>query len=205
MSFPTQLTVLRMALVPVFYLLLTVVEPAEVTWAAVVFGIAALSDWYDGYVARKWNLMTSLGAFLDPLADKLLTGSAFVAFAWLGLIPWWMVALVLLRDIYLTVFRILSDGIGLSVKTSAFAKAKTFVQMVFIANVLIGLVLADGAFGVGIVTFGYQLTKIDLLYAEMLLVTLLTTVSAVLYSYDNWTALVVITRRYILRRSPQKL
>src|SRR4051812_3828551 len=122
MSFPTQLTVLRILLAPVFFVLFAVVEPTPYLWATSVFIVAALSDWYDGYFARLWKLTSPLGAFLDPLADKLLTSAAFIAFASKGLIPVWVVALIILRDIYATVFRIMADSIGQPIKTSSFAK-----------------------------------------------------------------------------------
>ena len=86
MSFPTQLTVLRILLAPVFFVLFAVIDPTPYLWAALVFVVAALSDWYDGYFARLWKLTTPLGAFLDPLADKFLTSAAFIAFASRGLI-----------------------------------------------------------------------------------------------------------------------
>src|SRR3954462_2251177 len=98
MSFPTQLTVLRILGVTVFFILFAVVEPTPYLWATVVFVVAALSDWYDGYFARLWKLTSPMGAFLDPLADKLLTSAAFIAFAAKGLVPEWIVAIIIVRD-----------------------------------------------------------------------------------------------------------
>ena len=205
MSFPTQLTVLRILLVPVFYVLFAVVEPAEVFWAGLVFLIAALSDWYDGYIARRFNSVTALGAFLDPLADKLLTSTALVAFATIDLIPMWMVIIVVTRDIYLTLFRIIADNMRKPVKTSSAAKIKTFLQMAFIGYVLIALTLRDGTIGAGVATIAITLLDLDALFVLMAMLSLITVWTAVQYTYDNWAVWVSVTRRYILRRSPQKL
>jgi len=205
MSYPMQLTVLRIILVPVFYLLFAVIDPPQMFWAAIVFLIAALSDWYDGYLARRFNLMTPLGSFLDPLADKLLTSAAFVAFAAIDFVPWWMVIIVIVRDAYLTGFRMLADSIGSSVKTSYFAKLKTFFQMVYIGLILTGLSFIEQPWGVFLHSVGEILTSPVLLYWGMVVVTFLTAASAVQYTIDNWAVFPRIIRRYIFRRSPQKL
>ncbi|HWF44707.1 MAG TPA: CDP-diacylglycerol--glycerol-3-phosphate 3-phosphatidyltransferase [Candidatus Kapabacteria bacterium] len=202
MSFPIQLTVLRIVLVPVFFILFAVLTPPETGWAVVVFVVAAASDWWDGYIARAMKMTTALGAFLDPLADKLLTGSAFIAFAMRGYIPWWMAVLIISRDIYLTLFRMASDGSGLSLKTSYFAKVKTFVQMTFIAFLLAALVAQQGTLGIALVHVSSYVLLPDALYWSMSLVTMLTVASAVTYSYDNWPVLRSAGMRYLLRRSP---
>lgn len=207
MSFPTQITVLRILLVPVFYVLFAVVEPAEILWASVVFLLAALSDWYDGYFARQFNSITALGAFLDPLADKLLTSTALIAFATQGLIPLWMVMLVVLRDVYLTLMRVYSENLGLTLKTSYTAKVKTFLQMVFIGYVLIALVVTSDSLRLGgtLASGASVLVDGELLYWLMGALTTLTMWTAVQYTYGNWQVLNAVVRRYLLRRSPQKL
>ena len=204
MSFPIQLTIFRIVLVPVFFILFAVVTPAAMGWAVVVFVLAAASDWWDGYVARKMNLTSSLGAFLDPLADKLLTGSAFVAFAMRGYIVWWMALLVIGRDIYLTVFRVASDDAGLPLKTSYFAKVKTFVQMLFIGILLAALLAQQGTLGPMLQSLSTYFLLSDVLYWSMSIVTVLTVASALLYSYDNWPALRATGLRYLLRRAPSE-
>jgi len=199
---PTQLTVLRIVLVPVFFILVAIVRPAETAWATVVFIVAAASDWWDGYMARKMGLVTSLGAFLDPLADKLLTSAAFIAFAWNGIVPWWMVAVIVARDLFLTVLRRSADTIGLPVKTSYFAKVKTFAQMTFIVLVLASS-LATASTGVrSIAALGREFFESGAVLWLMGLVTLLTFTSAVLYVYDNWP--VVRGLRTLFRRAGQE-
>ncbi len=202
MSFPTQLTVLRIILVPVFYVLFAVMDPPQVMWAAVVFVVAAMSDWYDGYYARQFNLVTRFGAFLDPLADKLLTSAAFIAFASRGLIPWWMVLIVLSRDVYLTLFRVSADSIGTNMKTSFFAKMKTFTQMVFIGMVLFGLLASSWSIPV-VSPIAQRLIEPGVLYWIMLGVTLMTAISAGEYTYDNWHVLLRIGRRGLGHRSAE--
>jgi CDP-diacylglycerol--glycerol-3-phosphate 3-phosphatidyltransferase len=203
MRLPTQLTVLRIALAAVFFVLFALVQPPKTEWAIGIFIVASITDWWDGHIARKMNLTSSLGAFLDPLADKMLTGAAFIAFAWQGYIPWWMVIVVVLRDGYLTLFRLLADTQGLTVQTSYIAKVKTVVQMVFISVMLFALVAADGAFGTSLREIGKQITdparRGGLLW-PMGIVTFLTAASAALYSYDNWPALRAVVSRYLLRR-----
>jgi CDP-diacylglycerol--glycerol-3-phosphate 3-phosphatidyltransferase len=202
MTFPIQLTVLRIVLVPVFFILFAVVTPAATGWAVVVFVVAAASDWWDGYIARAMNLTSPLGAFLDPLADKLLTGSAFIAFAMRGYIVWWMALLVIGRDLYLTIFRVASNASGLPLKTSNFAKVKTFVQMAFIALLLAALVAQQGTLGLMLENAASYLLLSNVLYWSMSIVTMLTVISALLYSYDNWPVLRVTVLRYLLRRAP---
>jgi CDP-diacylglycerol---glycerol-3-phosphate 3-phosphatidyltransferase len=203
MSFPIQLTVLRIVLVPVFFILFAVLTPPETGWAVVVFVVAAASDWWDGYIARAMKMTTALGAFLDPLADKLLTGAAFIAFAMRGYVPWWMAALIIGRDIYLTLFRMASNEAG-PLKTSYFAKVKTFVQMTFIAFLLAALVAQQGTLGSALVYVSSYVLHPDTLYWSMSLVTMLTVASAVLYSYDNWPVLRNAGMRY-LSRSPKSI
>jgi CDP-diacylglycerol--glycerol-3-phosphate 3-phosphatidyltransferase len=198
---PTQLTVLRIVLVPVFFVLLI---SDESVWAGIVFTVAAGSDWWDGHIARAMGLVTPLGAFLDPLADKLLTGAAFFGFAWMGFVPWWMVVVILLRDIYMTYFRVVSDAMGLPLKTTTFAKGKTFVQMTFIAILLTSLICVTGQFGNSLALLGRDILRSEFLLWPMAVVTFLTVSSALIYSYDNWQVLRVATMRYIFRKASQE-
>ena len=205
MSFPTQLTVLRILLAPVFYVLFAVVEPTPYLWATVVFVVAALSDWYDGYFARLWKLTTPLGAFLDPLADKFLTSAAFIAFASRGLIPEWVVAAIIVRDIYATIFRVLADTINQPIKTSALAKYKTFFQMTFICYVLVALLLTSGTISISLMHFGSMMMSESILYWSIVSITVLTVVTAIQYTYDNATVFRMVVRRYLFKGSTQEL
>ncbi len=176
-----------------FFVLFAIVEPPEIGWAVAVFAIAALSDWWDGRIARAMNLTSPLGAFLDPLADKLLTDTAFIAFAWSNYIPWWMVAIVLARDVFVTLLRILSERRGTPLRTSYFAKVKTFAQMTFIVLILASLLGEQPEMGVTARQLGKGFFTSDLVLWLMGIVTVLTFASAVLYGYDN---------RRVLRSQP---
>lgn len=192
MRLPTQLTVLRIVLAAVFFVLFALIEPPQVLWASVVFVVAAVTDWWDGHLARRWKLTTSLGAFLDPLADKLLTGAALVAFAWQGFIPMWMVIIVLARDAYLTVLRTVAESMEVPVATSYIAKVKTFVQMTFIVLVLAAML------------FVKSLVTPSIMLWPMMTITFLTVVSGLHYTYQNWPLIRSLISRYFLRRTGQE-
>jgi CDP-diacylglycerol--glycerol-3-phosphate 3-phosphatidyltransferase len=142
MTLPNQLTILRIILSPIFLILFLSPEPLLKQISLGVFIVAALSDWYDGWLARKFNYITEWGKFMDPLADKILTSSAFLGFAIVGLLEWWMVVIVLIRDFTITLLRIYSDKNGYIFKTSNYAKWKTMLQMVFLYYLLIIYVLS---------------------------------------------------------------
>ena len=205
MSFPTQLTVLRILLAPVFFVLFAIMEPTPYLWAAIVFGVAALSDWYDGYFARLWKLTTPMGAFLDPLADKFLTSAAFIAFASRGLIPEWTVAIIIARDIYATLFRVLASSIDQPIKTSSLAKYKTFFQMVFICYVLIGVMMNSGTFGVAAIQYGAAMIHENILYWSIFGIAILTLLTSIQYTYENAHVFNLVFRRYVFKRSSQEL
>jgi len=146
MILPNQLTVLRIILSPIFlYLFLSGNELLQQISLG-VFLIAAFTDWYDGWLARKYNFITAWGKFWDPLADKILTATAFVGFVYLDVLPFWMVLLILLRDFIITGFRGYTDYIGVNFITSWYGKVKTFFQMAFIYYLLIVYILSQNYF-----------------------------------------------------------
>lgn len=105
---PNALTVLRLALVPVFVVLLFL-HPTSLTWrlaATVVFGIAILTDLFDGRLARRYGLVSDFGKIWDPIADKALTGAAFVGLSILGELPWWITVIILVREWGITWMRV---------------------------------------------------------------------------------------------------
>ncbi|MCZ7613330.1 MAG: CDP-diacylglycerol--glycerol-3-phosphate 3-phosphatidyltransferase [Ignavibacteriaceae bacterium] len=137
MTLPNQLTVLRVILSPVFlfFFLSDVIWMKQVSVA--IYIVAALTDWYDGWLARKFNYITSWGKFWDPLADKILTSIAFVGFALVDLIPWWMVGIIVGRDVIVTLLRVFADMKNYQFTTSYYAKWKTMLQMIFLYYLLI--------------------------------------------------------------------
>jgi CDP-diacylglycerol--glycerol-3-phosphate 3-phosphatidyltransferase len=199
MNFPNTLSVLRIILSPVFLVLFLSGSPALVTVSFFVFTIAALTDWYDGWYARKYGFKTRWGQFLDPLADKILTSCAFLGFyimdnndpSFFGasnFIPVWiLVAIIILRDIILTAVRSYKEIKGQEFRTSYISKAKTFVQMTYIFAV-IGFVSIGMLFrGTEINSIVYGFLYSELNYYILLFITLLTVASAVAYIFESRT------------------
>jgi cardiolipin synthase len=135
MGLANWLTVIRILLVPVFVTLLVYRKPGP---AVLVFAAAALTDLLDGWVARRQGLQSRLGAFLDPLADKLLLTASFIMLTMLKVIPFWITAVVLSRDAFLALGTLLVHMVGARVhpRPTSFGKASTFLQ---ILTVLVGL------------------------------------------------------------------
>jgi CDP-diacylglycerol---glycerol-3-phosphate 3-phosphatidyltransferase len=133
---PLFLTILRIFLTPVFLVLLFASK--DYLWQAVlVFSVAALTDFADGYYARKYNVTTSTGSFLDPLADKILILSTFLSFSLLKIVDFRVVLLIILRDIAVTVLRTSMMQEGVVMQTSSQAKNKTVFQFFSIYLVFI--------------------------------------------------------------------
>ncbi|HEY5515972.1 MAG TPA: CDP-diacylglycerol--glycerol-3-phosphate 3-phosphatidyltransferase [Pengzhenrongella sp.] len=134
-------TIGRIALVPIFAVVLLADGGHSVPWrlvAAVIFALAALTDRVDGYLARRHNLVTELGAILDPIADKLLIGTALVILSLLGELPWWVTVVILVRELGITVMRFGMLRYA-TLPVSRGGKLKTVLQSVAIALYLLPL------------------------------------------------------------------
>ena len=141
MAIPNILTVMRIFLTPIFIICLFSDFFGAQLWALVIFIVASITDAYDGYLARKNNMVTDTGRFLDPLADKILVSSAFISFSIMGLIDIWMVALIIFRDLFVMGLRLLMSRRGFIMITSKIAKSKTAVQIGIIIFTLLFLTL----------------------------------------------------------------
>ena len=141
MAIPNILTVMRIFLTPIFIICLFSEFFGAQLWALVIFIVASITDAYDGYLARKNNMVTNTGRFLDPLADKILVSSAFISFSIMGLIDIWMVALIIFRDLFVMGLRFLMSRRGFIMITSKIAKSKTGVQVGIIIFTLLFLTL----------------------------------------------------------------
>ena len=135
------LTVSRLLLVPVFVAALFVDDGAHTGWritAALVFGVASITDRLDGDLARKYGLVTDFGKIVDPIADKALIGSALVGLSLLGELPWWVTVLILVREMGVTLLRfwVIRHGV---IPASRGGKTKTFAQAVAIGLYLLPL------------------------------------------------------------------
>ncbi|GMR25259.1 MAG: CDP-diacylglycerol--glycerol-3-phosphate 3-phosphatidyltransferase [Ignavibacteria bacterium] len=186
MTLPNQLTIMRIVLSPVFLFLFLSADPLMKQISVGVFIIAALSDWYDGWLARKFNYITEWGKFMDPLADKILVSTAFIGFVLVGLVEWWMVATIIVRDFTITFLRIVADRKGDVFATSYYAKLKTLLQLIFLYYLLIIYVGSitpslNGVFGN---VFQILLNQ-DLIYFVMLMITLITVHTGYIYIRKN--------------------
>jgi CDP-diacylglycerol--glycerol-3-phosphate 3-phosphatidyltransferase len=142
-NLPNFLTVLRIGLTPLFLLLLFADAWYWKSMAFVVFALASLTDFYDGKLAREGNQVTSLGRFLDPLADKFLVTSALIAFVFDRVVNLWLVVPIITRDVLITGMRLYGLSRGRQMVTSRLAKWKTAVQLFAVVLLLFIIVLQE--------------------------------------------------------------
>lgn len=134
---PNKLTLIRMILVPFFVLFLSVEAiPHRYLWALVFFSVASFTDFLDGYLARKHNLVTNFGKFLDPLADKLLVISALMCFVDSGLLSSIAVIVTIAREFAVTSVRLVSAGSGVVIPADIWGKVKTVTQIIGIIVIM---------------------------------------------------------------------
>ena len=139
MNLPNKLTIFRVILIPFFLVLLLFDITAYDKWIALaIFIVASLTDFLDGYIARKYNLVTNFGKFMDPLADKLLVCSAMICLVELARIPAWVVIVIIAREFIISGFRLVASDNGVVIAASYWGKFKTTFQIVMIC-----LMIAD--------------------------------------------------------------
>lgn len=138
LNVPNLLTLARVAIIPLVIVLLDRGTPSDCIWAALVYSAAAITDLIDGFLARRWNIVTVLGKFLDPLADKLLVMATLVWMVPMGRIAGWAVVLLLAREISITALRSIASSEGVIIAAGGGGKAKTALQMVGILLLIIG-------------------------------------------------------------------
>jgi CDP-diacylglycerol--glycerol-3-phosphate 3-phosphatidyltransferase len=134
MNLPNKLTLFRVFLIPFFvvFLLLDNQNPAFKWIALVIFVVASLTDLLDGKIARKYNLVTNFGKFMDPLADKLLVCSAMICLIDLERIPSWVVLIIIAREFIISGFRLVASDNGVVIAASYWGKFKTTFQMIMV-------------------------------------------------------------------------
>ncbi|KGP73524.1 CDP-diacylglycerol--glycerol-3-phosphate 3-phosphatidyltransferase [Pontibacillus yanchengensis] len=185
MNIPNRITISRILLIPIIIILLSVPFqwgaydiggqslPISHLIAAVLFIIASTTDWVDGYYARRFNLVTNLGKFLDPLADKLLVSAALISLVELGAAPAWIVILIISREFAVTGLRLVAVGEGIVLAASQMGKLKTTIQIVATSALLLH------NFPFSYVSFPFATLT---LYAAMII----TVISGVEYFIKNW-------------------
>lgn len=155
MNLPNQLTVSRFVFTAFFLAAMLMEFPYHQSVALVFFVVASLTDWLDGEIARKRNLITNFGILMDPLADKILICSAFIAFVDCRSMPGWMVVIIVARELAITGLRLLAASKSLVLAAEGFGKHKTISQIVAIIAILVlGSYPEWGRWGQAI--FGFQ-------------------------------------------------
>ena len=186
MTIPNILTVFRILLTPFFIFFLFNDSESSGVYSLIIFTVASFTDAYDGYYARKYNAVSESGKFLDPLADKILASSAFISFAVLGLIDIWMVAIIILRDLFVTLLRMRMKKGGESLVTSNIAKSKTAAQLITIIFTLIYLSINNSTLPI-LVNLSGQIDQFNLVYNLTFIVSLFTVFTGYMYVKDNFT------------------
>lgn len=169
MNIANKLTLLRIIMIPFFIFLLL---EGYSFWALIVFSAAAFTDYLDGYLARKYKLITNFGKFMDPLADKLLVTSALVCFVQLGLLNSWVVIIILSREFIVSIFRAIAAAEGIVIAASIWGKAKTISQMFMVIVLLLG-------------NYPFDLINFPMDQILIVLATVLTIISGVDYIVKN--------------------
>jgi len=141
MNLPNKLTISRIILSPIFMIIFLLEAPTAKLVGLIIFAVAALTDLGDGYLARRLGRTTGFGKFMDPLADKVLTSTAFIVLVAAGHVRAWMVALIIAREFVITGFRLLAAYRGIVIAATFFAKTKTFLQMLSISVILLYIYL----------------------------------------------------------------
>ncbi|SER08209.1 CDP-diacylglycerol--glycerol-3-phosphate 3-phosphatidyltransferase [Gracilibacillus ureilyticus] len=185
MNVPNKITLSRIMLIPFFILMLSFpfdwgtvsAGAAEIPLshfvAVIIFAVASATDWLDGYYARKYNLVTNLGKFLDPMADKLLVSAAFILLVALEMAPAWVVIIIISREFAVTGLRLVAAGEGIVLAAGKMGKLKTVIQILAIIILLLHNFPFNGA--------GIPIDDI-LLYAALII----TVISGAEYFAKNW-------------------
>lgn len=140
MNLPNKITLFRACMIPFFVIFLLVdTIPGHTYLAAAVFIVASLSDALDGYLARKYHLVTNFGKFMDPLADKLLVCAALICFVGLGLIPAWIIIVIISREFIISGFRLIASDNNVVIAASYWGKFKTTFQMIMVGMMISNL------------------------------------------------------------------
>ena len=185
---PNILTVFRILLVPFFIFCLVGDFQNSKLYAAILFGIAAISDYLDGKIARKYGIITRFGTFMDPLADKILVLSALFTFVVLSYIPLWMVTIIIMRDFFITILRMFMERNGITMVTSKIGKIKTAIQMMSINVILFYMIILS--YNVNEIVQLFD--NFSIIYVFMFITTIITFITGLDYFLKNHKAIKMI-------------
>ena len=174
-NLPNSLTVFRIGLVPVLVAVLLTELPDREFWGLAIFLLAAVTDLFDGIIARRTGTITVMGALLDPIADKLLISAAFISLVELGLAPSWMVTCIVGRELAVTALRMIALERGLPISANRWGKGKMVAQVVAVSILILGTKLGS---------WGLLLGQVALWVALVL-----TMISMVVYFWQNRSVL----------------
>lgn len=178
MNLPNKLTVLRIILTPFFLLAMLIDFKYHYLVAALIFIVASLTDMLDGKIARKHNLITTFGKLCDPLADKMLTTAALLAFMELEICSVWIIMIILTREFLVTSFRLVASAQGVVIAAGIWGKLKTASQMVFSIIIMFAVHLFE--------VFAWDFTLLSIISNSLLGITaVLTVVSGIKYIVDG--------------------
>ena len=165
MNTPNKLTIARIIMIPFFvaFLMYDITGSADKWIALAIFVIASLTDTLDGYLARKYHLVTNFGKFMDPLADKLLVCSALICLIELGQLPAWMVIIIVSREFIISGFRLVAADSGIVIAASYWGKFKTVSQMFMVIVLIMDLGGAFDVIGQALIWISLALTIISLI------------------------------------------
>ena len=136
-NLPNTITMLRIGIIPVLFFLLLAPGPTGSLVIAGIFVVASLTDLLDGYIARRYQIVTTMGKFLDPIADKLVVNTAMILMIPIGRIPAWIVAIIIVRDFTVDGIRTIASSEGIIIGSSRLAKQKTLCQVVAVTALMI--------------------------------------------------------------------
>lgn len=158
MNTANKITIFRILLVPIFIICFEKLFPSSII-PLIIFIIGAFSDFLDGFIARKYNQVTTFGKFLDPIADKILAISAFILFLEQGIVPAWTIIVIIFRELLVSALRMIASSNNINIAASYFGKFKTVTQ--FIAIILIMLNKTPETVNIGVYYLSVALTGIS--------------------------------------------
>jgi CDP-diacylglycerol--glycerol-3-phosphate 3-phosphatidyltransferase len=189
---PNLLSFSRIVATALVFVLVIVNQPWAYLTAAVVFLLASITDWFDGYLARRYHIVSLLGIFLDTTADKVFVSAILVAFVQVSLVPAWIVVIIIAREFVVTALRSTAAAKGTVIPAGPLGKQKTFITLVAMEGILLGMGL--GASPLSLFSLRFNLSNPGeylLLIADALMViaVIWTILSGVEYVRDAWPLL----------------